>query len=102
MSNCCHCLFFQLDIHIFCIRLSFTLKYADSINITHHYLSHWSYAAYCNETYCWRCMQEFVDNQNLFKHINQMLEECEQKAVTCKKLSYKSRFRRLPHFMAKP
>jgi len=47
-------------------------------------------------------MQEFVDNQNLFKHINQMLEECEQKAVTCKKLSYKSGFRHLSNFMAMP
>jgi len=34
--------------------------------------------------------QEFVINRNLFKHIDSMLIECEQKAVMCKQLNCKS------------
>jgi len=37
-------------------------------------------------------LQEFVINRNLFKHIDSMLNECEQKAAMCKQLNYKSGF----------
>jgi len=46
----------------------------------------------CSDMFCWQYVQEFVGDQSLFKRINLMLAECEQKADLCKQICYKSGF----------